>query len=134
MACVPTAKLPRFFAHVSGKRQSPERATLFIATLTVVVGLALLKRLGLLVSLVNFGALTGFLLVHLSVFVRFGLKPGRNWFLHVISPILGFAIIAYVLYNTDIWAKVLGLCWLLVGVAVLVTLKLLKKPVDVVGV
>ena len=124
-------KLPRFFAHVSGKRQNPERATLFIALLTVVVGLALLKRLNLLVSLVNFGALTGFLLVHLSVFVRFGLKPGRNWFMHIISPIFGFAIISYVLYSTDKWAKILGVCWLAVGVVVLIILKLRKQPLDV---
>ena len=120
-----------FFAHVSGKRQSPERATVFIAFITVVVGLSLLNKLALLVSLVNFGALTGFLLVHLSVFVRFGLKPGRNWFLHIISPLLGFAIISYVLYSTDKWAKILGLCWLAIGVVVLIILKLRKKPLDV---
>ncbi|HWE45545.1 MAG TPA: APC family permease [Caulobacteraceae bacterium] len=123
-------KLPRFLAHVSGKRRSPERATLIIAAITVVVGLLALDQLELLSTLVNFGAMTGFLLVHVAVLWHFGLKPGRNWFEHVLSPILGFAIIAYVVWNMDEKAQLLGAAWLVIGLVVLLILKLRKQPLE----
>jgi hypothetical protein len=34
---------------------------------------------------------------------------------HLVSPILGFVVIAYVLYEMDMTAKILGACWLVVG-------------------
>jgi amino acid transporter len=123
-------KLPRLFAHVGGKRQTPERATILIAVITAATGVFMVDQIEQLSSLVNFGALTGFLLVHLAVLVHFGIKPGRKWFLHVASPILGLGIIAYVMWNMDHKAQLLGASWLAVGLVVMVILKLQKKPLD----
>jgi amino acid transporter len=122
-------KLPHWLAHVHPTRKTPERATLLIGAITLAAGLTLVNRLELLTSLVNFGALTGFLMLHLAVFIHFGLKPGRKLLLHVVTPILGFGVIAYVLVNTDTLAKIAGGCWLAVGVCVLIWLKLRGKPV-----
>ena len=124
-------KLPRWFAHVNEKRQTPERATLLIAGLTLVIGWVMVDKPGVLASLVNFGALTGFLMLHLAVLWRFGLKPGRKIFLHIVTPVIGFAVVAYVLINTDDNAKIpAALSWLAIGAVVLVILKLQKKPLD----
>lgn len=123
-------KLPHWFAHIGGKRQIPERATMLIALVTVPIGIYGVDHIDALSSVVNFGALTCFLLVHLSVLVHFGIKSGRNILLHLVSPILGFGIIGYVLWNTDNLSKQVGLSWLGLGVVVLIILMLKKKPLD----
>jgi hypothetical protein len=60
-------------------------------------------------------------------------KSGR-WIVHLLLPIIGFAVIAFVLYNADPMAKIAGSIWLALGVVVLVVLKLKGKstalPVD----
>ena len=47
----------------------PERAILVVAALTLVLGLVFVGQIGTISSLVNFGALTAFLLLHVSVVV-----------------------------------------------------------------
>jgi amino acid transporter len=117
-------KLPRFLAHVDEKRQSPQRALLLVFAITLILGVSMVSRLQLPVSLVNFGALFGFLMLHLSVVVHFGIrkKTGR-WFMHLLVPIIGFAILGYVLFNTEALAKLAGGAWLALGAAVLIMLK-----------
>ena len=117
--------LPRFLAHVGARRQTPDRAILLTGAITLVIGIFMVDQLQLLTSMVNFGALTGFLALHVSVVVWFvGRQKTRQWFSHLISPIIGFAIVGYVLINTQIDAKIAGLVWLGVGVVMLVVIKL----------
>jgi amino acid transporter len=81
--------------------------------------------------MVNFGALTGFLALHLSVVTHFMLRrKSRRWFMHLVSPVIGFAIIAYVLINAEANAKIAGLSWMAVGIAVVVALKLTGRRAD----
>jgi amino acid transporter len=128
-------KLPRFLAHVDAKRKSPQRAVLLVAAVTLVLGLAMVSRLELLVSLVNFGALFGFLMLHLSVIWHsfFRQRSGR-WIMHLVVPLIGLAVIGYVLANADRLAKIAGTSWLAVGVMVLIVLKIRGQstalPVD----
>lgn len=118
-------KLPRILAHVDTRRQSPQRAILLVAGVSLVLSLTMLDRLELLISLVNFGALFGFLALHLSVVVHFiARQHSRRWVLHLVVPLIGFAIIAYVLVNADILAKIAGSVWLAIGVVALGVLKL----------
>ncbi|MBV9332185.1 MAG: APC family permease, partial [Alphaproteobacteria bacterium] len=56
-------KLPRALAHIHASNQVPERAILLVAVVTLVLGVFLVDRLELLTSMVNFGALLGFLLL-----------------------------------------------------------------------
>ncbi|HEY0436665.1 MAG TPA: APC family permease, partial [Phenylobacterium sp.] len=95
-------QLPRWLAHISGGRRVPDRAVMLIAAITVVTGLAFSERLQLLTSLVTFGALVGFLALHVSVLVHFrGGRRSGNLLRHLVSPILGFMVVAYVLWNAD---------------------------------
>jgi hypothetical protein len=82
-------------------------------------------------TLVNFGALSAFLLLHLSVLRHYGMgragvriDPWR----HLIAPAVGAAIIAYVMYKADVAAKTVGLIWLGVGIAVLVGFYVTGRP------
>jgi amino acid transporter len=124
-------KLPAFLAHVHPTRKIPERAILFVSVLSLILGLTFVGQVDLLSSLVNFGALFSFLLLHLSVFVHFVLKNhSRRWNLHVVAPLLGFVIIAYVLINADTRAKVGGIIWLAVGAALLVFYRLTGRGTE----
>ena len=128
-------KLPRFLAHVHPTRKVPERAILLVAVITLGLGLFLVGQIGLLSSLVNFGALFAFLLLHASVVVYYiGRQGSRQWLQHLVAPVVGFAIIAYVLVNANVEAKLGGLIWLVIGVVVYFVLRLsgrsTKLPVD----
>ncbi|MEP6904918.1 MAG: APC family permease, partial [Gemmatimonadales bacterium] len=96
-------QLPRFLAHVHPVRKVPERALLLVSAISLVLGLFFVGQVGLLSSLVNFGALFSFLLLHVSVVVYFIVrKRARTFALHLVSPLIGFVIIAYVLFNADV--------------------------------
>ena len=84
--------------------------------------------ISLLSTLVNFGALTAFLALHVSVVVHYLVRGGsRDWWRHLIAPAIGFAILAYVLLNAQLQAKWLGLIWFAVGLAVLAVLVALGR-------
>ena len=113
-------QLPRFLAHVNTRSKVPERAILLVACITLVLGLFFVGQIGLITSLVNFGALTSFLLLHLSVITYFGVRrKSRNVLLHWVGPVIGFLIIGFVLWNAEPAAKIGGLAWLVIGIAVL---------------
>jgi hypothetical protein len=46
-------------------------------------------------------------------------QKSKSYLLHGAVPVLGFAIIAYVLFNADALAKIGGLVWLVIGAIVL---------------
>lgn len=128
--------LPRGLAHVHGTAKSPDRAILLLGAISLVLALSLADHVELLASLLNFGALTGFLLLHLSVVAQFAIRRrGRfQLFRHLVSPMLGFLVIGWVLWRMDAHAKLLGLCWLALGVVALAVLKLRGKPATLPGV
>jgi amino acid transporter len=122
-------QLPHFLSRIS-KRQVPLWAILVVTALTVVLVLFFVGQLALISSLVNFGALFGFCLLHVSVFWHYIVKQrSRNWLLHGVVPVLGFLIIGYVLINADPLAKIGGLVWLVIGAIIfVVNLALGRKP------
>jgi amino acid transporter len=122
-------QLPRALAHVDPKRKVPERAVFLIAGITLVLSLLMLNQLELLTSMVSFGALLGFLLLHVSVVAHFVWRNGsRDWLRHLIVPAVGFAITAYVLWNAEANAKIAGTGWMLAGLALFATLRLFHRP------
>lgn len=111
-------RLPGFLSRISS-RQVPLYAVLVVTGLTIVLVLFFVGQIGVISSLVNFGALFGFMLLHVSVVWHYTVrKRSRNWLLHLVVPVVGFAIIAYVLANATIEAKIGGLIWLVVGAIV----------------
>ncbi|MBD2895499.1 Putrescine importer PuuP [Actinomadura sp. RB99] len=113
-------KLPAFLAHIHPTRKTPERAILFVAVISLILGLFFTGQIDVLSSLVNFGALFSFLLLHVAVFVHFRLRNrSTRWGLHIAAPAIGFLIIGSVLWNADARAKIGGVCWLVLGVLVM---------------
>ncbi|SDQ62244.1 APC family permease [Quadrisphaera sp. DSM 44207] len=113
-------RLPRWLSHINPRTRVPDRAILLVGALTLLLGLRFVGQIGLISSLVNFGALTAFLLLHVSVVSHHLVRSGsRNWFLHLAVPVIGFCIIGYVLLNAGLPAQLGGLVWLVVGAGVL---------------
>jgi amino acid transporter len=122
--------LPKFLAHVSPKRRVPERAVLLVAVVSLILGLFFVGQIEFLSTLVNFGALFAFLLLHVSVGVYYLIKRRqRTYGMHLVVPLIGFVIIGYVLYNADVNAKIGGSIWLAVGIVVIVVRKLTGRDV-----
>lgn len=112
--------LPKFLAHVS-KRKVPERAILVVAVISLILGIGFVGQVEFLSTLVNFGALFSFLLLHISVAFYYLIKKRQKTFgMHLIVPLIGFLIIGYVLYSADTPAKIGGGIWLGIGVIVLI--------------
>jgi amino acid transporter len=123
-------KLPSALARIHPRYKTPYVSTLLVAVVSLIVGWLFSERLDDLSRIVNFGALTGFLLLHISVINHFLLRQrSHNWIQHAIFPGAGFLVIAYVLYEMDTTAKVLGACWIAIGVVYYLLLTyVIKKP------
>lgn len=110
--------LPAPLAWISERYQTPWVSLILIAIVMATVALGFVDHLGLLFTLVNFGALVAFLFVNAAVIVFHGVKgKSRNWLRHWVLPALGFAVIAYVLSGLNLAAIELGLVWLAIGLA-----------------
>ena len=124
-------QLPRFLAHIHPVRRVPERAVLFVSGVSLLLGLFFVGQIGLLSSLVNFGALFSFLMLHVAVVVYFVLRRRvRTFALHLVSPVIGFVIIGFVLANSDVHAKLGGTAWLAIGVVILTGLHLAGRSTE----
>jgi amino acid transporter len=118
-------KLPRTLTQIHSEYKVPDRAILLVSAIHFVLGLMLANRLGLVVSMVNFGALTGFLMLHLSVIVHFlWRRKSKDWLRHLVLPVIGMWIIAYVLLNMAVQAKVAGIVWLAIGLVASIGIRL----------
>ncbi|MFC7671965.1 APC family permease [Mycolicibacterium sp. GCM10028919] len=111
-------QLPSFLSKISS-RKVPMVALLFVSAISLVLVLFFVGQIALISSLVNFGALFGFCLLHISVVWYYVVRQkSKNYLLHLVVPVLGFVIIAYVLFNADALAKIGGLVWLAIGAVV----------------
>jgi amino acid transporter len=113
-------KLPAVLAKVHPKFQTPYVSTILVAIVSLAVGLFFQSQIGLLTSLVNFGALTGFVLLHVSVINHYIIRQkSKNFFAHLILPAIGMVVIGYVLYGMDSLAIKAGSVWVLIGMVYL---------------
>jgi amino acid transporter len=111
-------QLPTFFAHLHRTRQTPNIAMGVATAISLVMALAMRDRIDTLASFVNFGALSGFLMLHLSVLVRLGIRnPERRLLPHVVAPMLGIIIVLAVLSGMQRDALEIGFVWLAIGLA-----------------
>ncbi|WP_306215187.1 APC family permease [Actinoplanes sp. RD1] len=119
-------QMPRFLSRINERHRVPANATLVVAALSLALGLYMASRddgISLLSTLVNFGAMTAFLALHVAVVVHYVVRNGsRDWWRHLVVPVLGFAILLFVVINADIAAQLLGFAWLAVGIIVLISL------------
>jgi amino acid transporter len=111
-------KLPAALAIVHPRFKTPYVSILLVAGVSLLVGLFFYRRIDDLTLVVNFGALTSFMLLHLAVVRHYFFKQRTGaWLRHLIFPLAGFGVILYVLYGMDRTAKVLGGCWIAAGIA-----------------
>ncbi len=123
-------KLPAILAKVHPRYKTPYVSTLAVALVSLLVGLFFAGHVDDLAEIVNFGALSGFVLLHLSVVNHyFHRRRSGDWLRHLVFPLTGLAIIVYVLYEMDRAAKLLGACWIAIGALYYFVLAMrAKKP------
>jgi len=119
-------QLPALLARVSVKRAVPTNAVLAVAAIFLALGLYMASRadgIGLLASLINFGAVTAFLTLHASVVWHYLVRQrSRNLVAHLVVPLAGAGLLVFVAVNANVLAQRVGLIWLGAGMVVLVGL------------
>jgi amino acid transporter len=125
-------KLPAVLGRIHPRYKTPYVSTWAVAFISLLVGLFFAARMDDLTRIVNFGALTSFLLLHLSVINHFFVRQrSGRWLRHVVFPLIGAAVIGFVLYEMDRPAKLLGGCWIAIGIVYYLFLTaVLKKPAE----
>jgi len=121
-------QLPAFLRRVSPKHQVPVNATFLVAGISLAIGIPLAflpDGLTVISSLVNFGALTSFLMLNAAVVWWFMVRQrSRRWLLHAVFPTLGFVVLIIVVWNAQVAAQTLGFVWLAIGVVLAIVLGL----------
>lgn len=121
-------QLPSFLAKVNKKTGSPVNATIVTGVVSVLLGLYMVTQredfgLTLITTLVNFGALTAFIVLHISVIIHYKIRKqsSDNW-RHLIVPILGVLLLGFVVIKANVAAQQVGLTWSALGIVLLVVL------------
>jgi amino acid transporter len=109
-------QLPAVLAKIHPKHGTPYVGMIATTAISITVALVMRYQMDELVSIVNFGALSGFLLLHVSVIAQFWVK-GRSgrWFVHLAVPVAGIIVVLAVLSGMSPLAMILGVAWLIVG-------------------
>jgi amino acid transporter len=126
-------RLPAVLARIHPRYQTPHVSILLVAGVSIAVGFIFANHLDDLTRIVNFGALTGFLLLHVAV-INYHVIRGRSraWIRHLLMPLAGLTVLGYVLYEMDAAAKIMGAVWIALGIVYFAVLTLLlKKPVAI---
>lgn len=119
--------LPSALARTSGKGV-PFTATCAIAAVTCALAIAFASQAELMTSLVTFGALTSYVVLHVAVVWRFAVRErSRRWVTHVVVPALGAVSLVVALTHTTELARNVGLAWLGIGLVGYVVTRLLAR-------
>ena len=117
-------QLPACFSRLHPKFRTPHIAMIVSALFSLVVALVMRNNIDTLASFVNFGALSGFLLLHVSVIVHLGIRGrSRNVIVHWAIPVAGIVIVLTVLSGMAPAALKIGAGWLAIGLIYGVVLK-----------
>ncbi|MFI2778480.1 APC family permease [Streptomyces sp. ALB3] len=118
-------RLPSFLSRIDAKSGVPRVAITGAAVVTLVAAVWAARRddgLDHLVSVVDVGALTAFVLLHASVVGWFAVRRMEgppSWWRHVLMPVVGAAVLVAVILEATTSAQLVGLCWLGIGLVVL---------------
>jgi len=109
--------MPSFLSKVHPIYQTPYMSTILVALISISIGAII--SMDQLTSMVNFGALTGFIFLHIAVIWHFVIKQkktdAKSLFQYLLLPLCGLVIIGYVWLNLQVNAKITGFAWLAIG-------------------
>ncbi len=118
--------LPTLLAKVGKQNGVPTYALLFAGGVNMLLAaIAANQENGLkhLVSLVDVGALCAFIMLHISLIGYFYIKKQQRGFLslftNIIMPLTGIIVLLPVLMTIQFSAKIIGGCWLFIGILLL---------------
>ncbi|MDR5877759.1 APC family permease [Caballeronia sp. LZ032] len=117
-------KLPLVLARVHSAFKTPHVSLVSVSIVSLGLSLGFLDHLDTLTNFVNFGALSGFMMLHVAVISHFIFrKRSRSFLKHLLSPAIGFVILAYVLYSMGMATWELGVAWCGFGIVYYFILK-----------
>lgn len=116
-------RLPRYLSKLDARSKVPSNAIYTVALASLAIGMIGANFLDVMVTLVTFGALTAYILLHASVMVYFRRLGEARLFLHTISPVVGIVLLAFALWTTNVHAKVLGAVWMAFGLVMVFVLR-----------
>ncbi len=112
--------LPSFLAKVHPKFQTPYLAVIFIGVIAAICAAVFTDTQ--LTRLVNFGAISSFVVLNFAVFwfffVKEGKRSGKDFINYLLYPFLGMAILLYVWSGFDWLTQAIGFAWLGIGIVI----------------
>ncbi|GAA4407372.1 APC family permease [Tsukamurella soli] len=121
MAMARDGRMPHVLSRVHPRSGVPVVALVGVTAVTAVLAVWAAHAdngLDVLSSTVSVGALSAFLLLHVSVLGYFRGDDERRWLVHIAVPAAGIACLAAVLWYADHTAQTVGIVWLVVGLAI----------------
>ncbi|ACV23356.1 Putrescine importer PuuP [Slackia heliotrinireducens] len=111
--------IPSFFGKVHPKYQTPWLASFFIGGIALVLTFLGVEKL---TTLVNFGALTSFMVLNFAVFWYFWVREGKRGayavLRYIICPFCGIAILFFIFTGFETFTMTVGFIWLAIGIIV----------------
>jgi amino acid transporter len=104
----------KFFAKIHPRTRVPSNNIILVGGFVLIGAFTLSYPLG--AQLLNFGALIAFMGVNASSFVHYFIKGKQRNLWSFLVPVLGFSICLYLWLSLGVKAKIVGLCWLSLGV------------------
>ncbi|MEL7563722.1 MAG: APC family permease [Dehalobacterium sp.] len=106
----------KFFAYLHPKTKVPAYTILLMAVLAIV---GATQGLEMIITMINFGALTAFMFVNLSViahfYIRSNQRGGAGFVKFLLMPLIGFTTCFILFISLSSTAKLAGFSWLAVG-------------------
>ena len=112
--------MPKIFSKIHPKYKTPYLGSIIIGVVSCIV--PLLFTIAQLARLVNFGALSSFLMLNFAVFLFFFIKEKNRGFgaiiKYLVCPWCGIAILLFVFTGFEKLTFIIGISWLIVGLII----------------
>lgn len=110
----------KLLAKVNDKYKTPTNAILLSALVSTIVAIS--APLTAIILLVNFGAITSFSVLNLTVFIYFFIKKKqrdvKSILFYLLFPLIGFSVCLFVWTGFDKLTYLVGFGWILIGITV----------------
>lgn len=112
--------LPAALATLHPKFHTPYLSTLLVAVLSLALCFIFMEQVDELTSLVNFGALSAFFVLHLCALNYFLIRQrSGRWIRDGLIPVCGLLVIGYVWISLSRDALIAGAIWIVIGMVYL---------------